>query len=135
MPTQNKAENIPLGFIWRLDHKFVIQNLESCKQNLECSGSCGECHNYHNWGKYVKSKRVRVPFFRLGVDTVARMNICAFTMVKQKCKKKKFPFSHAEGWSVWNFNLIIVWLQYTVCYIVIHCSCVFIKVSDFQSRV
>ena len=48
---------------------------------------------------------------------------------------KKSPFSHAEGLSDWDLNPIIIWLQYTVCYIVICCSCVFIKVSDFQSRV
>jgi hypothetical protein len=75
-----------------------------------------------------------MPFLTLGADTVARMNIYVFTLVKQK-STKSFPFFHAEGWSDWDLNPITVWLQYTVCYVVIHCSCVFIKVNDFQSRV
>jgi hypothetical protein len=44
----------------------------------------------------MESKMVRVPFLRLGADTAAQMNICAITVVKQKCTKS-LPFLVLRG--------------------------------------
>jgi hypothetical protein len=57
-----------------------MKNFKSSKQNMELSGSCGECHNSHDWA-----------FLKYGADTVAQMNVCALTMVKQK-NLKYYPF-------------------------------------------
>jgi len=88
-----------------------MQNLESCKQNLEWSGSCDECHNCHIWEKQLKSKRVRMPLLRWGADTAAQMNMFSLWWNKNVQKVSLF--------SCWG----VVWLGFEPnhCLATVHC--------------
>jgi len=57
-----------------------------------------------------KARTVIKSFFKYGTDSAAHLRICAPRMVKQKMQS--VSFSHAEGWSDWNSNLVNVRVRY-----------------------